>query len=838
MLRLLYVLLAFISGAAALSHELLWTRRLIDLLGATESVTGKVLGLFFLGLSLGGWIAARWSKPGRNHATSLGIAELSIAMLSLPAVFLPLWADGIMLILGTDLLTSWQGQITKTAVAALVVLPPAIAMGTTMPMLIGVMTQLGAKIDRGGISVYALNMVGGVFGLWAVSTMVLELTGVQGAMIATALGNVAVAAVAFASAPWITSESDNAPSPQPAQSKKINASDGNEGHGDDGQGVKEDGPSMVAPQLAQLPSDDAKNNRRWKLVLMLAFASGVMVLASEVLALRLLSLVTPSSLQTTSALLANVISFLALGAVAVAVLNRCSVSVEKQLIIGSIGAALCCAACPLILYQVTHQLVSVRYLAAAGDQTISSIGEYWWLVCQIVALSTGGAMFFFGIIFPCTLSLHGRLDPEGHQIGLVLASNGIGGLLGTELANQLMIWQIGIYFGFVIVASAMALLTIAGCLLLNRIRTAMLIGCGVLLTILFCAESFNNLRYLSPRAKTSFTIEATYFDRGGVLQVVQDQTGSRSLLMNNQYLLGSSGKAARAAEARQLLLPWLLHPESQSVCCLGFATGITASALEPLQSPPAVTAVELSETVVDVARRWFSEQHGSFFDRPQNRVIVEDARTFVASSKEAFDLIVADLFRPHGFGESRLFSVEHFGNVKRALRPEGLFCQWLPAHQLNKTQFETIAHTFQTVFPNTLIVAGGIDSRTPAIGLCGWRDDRAWQTADLLKKTERVRQQQGVSDILVLNPQLLVLGVLKEDAYATAPITTLDNASLEIAAGRFWLTKDLRPSRPADDLNTGFMSGKNWNRFVEALLDKTIPVYDPIHARQYLKAIK
>ena len=89
LLRLLFVGLAFLSGAVALSHELLWTRRLIDLLGATEAVTGRVLGLFFLGLSLGGWLATRWSHTGGNPAIRLAIAEISIAVLSLPAIFLP-----------------------------------------------------------------------------------------------------------------------------------------------------------------------------------------------------------------------------------------------------------------------------------------------------------------------------------------------------------------------------------------------------------------------------------------------------------------------------------------------------------------------------------------------------------------------------------------------------------------------------------------------------------------------------------------------------------------------------------------------------------------------------
>ena len=182
MLRFLFITLAFLSGSVALSHELLWTRRLIDLLGATEAVTGRVLGLFFLGLSLGGWLATRWSKSGGNSAVRLAIAEISIAVLSIPAISLPFWADQLVGAMGTDLLVSWRGAMIKAFLAAAVILPPSIAMGTTMPMFIRVITDLGGTIRNGGIWIYSLNMLGGVFGLWLVSNVLLEMAGVRGAM--------------------------------------------------------------------------------------------------------------------------------------------------------------------------------------------------------------------------------------------------------------------------------------------------------------------------------------------------------------------------------------------------------------------------------------------------------------------------------------------------------------------------------------------------------------------------------------------------------------------------------------------------------------------------------
>lgn len=809
-----FVVLAFLSGSVALSHELLWTRRLVDLLGATESVTGRVLGLFFLGLALGGWLATRWSRSGGNQAIRLGIAEICIALLSLPAIFLPVWADGLVSALGTDLLVSWQGDLIKGLVAAAVVVPPAMAMGTTMPILIRVMTDLGGTLRGGGIWVYSLNMVGGVFGLWATSTFLLEFAGVQGAMLCSAAGNVLIGLVSIGSSSRV------------GASKPISDSD------------DADEKRVSKRSASKSPQREKSRSGNTRQVFALAFASGVIVLASEVLVLRLLALVAPSSIQSTSALLANVILFLAMGSICVALLNRFGVSSQTQLIAGVAGAALFCFLCPLILYQATNQLVSVRYLVALEGKTIGSIGSYWWLLFTIVAASSGAAMFFFGLVFPSIMSLHSSGDPAGRKVGLLLAINGLGGLLGAELANQLLVFQIGIYRGFVILAAGTAIVAIAICLSSQRKIAAIGILFVAFVASLLSLQPYQELRYLSPHSKKRYTIKETCFGREGVLLVVEQDSGSRSMLMNNQYVLGSSGPSASAAEQRQLLVPWLLHPESEKVCCLGFATGTSATALEVLEKPPEVTSVELSANVLEVAREYFEDQHLTFFERAGNRVLVEDARTFVAGVDGEYDLIVADLFRPHGAGESRLFSLEHFRNVKRALRSDGMFCQWLPAHQLNQEQFATIANTFLQVFPNTLVVTGGTTSGAPSIGLCAWQDGRQWETEDLVRKVSEIRKQRSISDVLSLNAQLLVVGVLEKEALSSAPINTLDNSLLEIDAGKFWITKDLRPNRSPDTLKNGFLSGDNWERFVLELHKITEPILDPVHRIQYLQALK
>ena len=554
------------------------------------------------------------------------------------------------------------------------------------------------------------------------------------------------------------------------------------------------------------------------------------------LILRLLNLVAPSSLQSTSALLANVIFFLALGSIAVAILNRFKVSHQTQMAIGAIGAGLFCAICPLILYGITNQMVNLRYLAALEGDPISSLANYWGFLFGIIALSSGGAMFFYGLIFPSIMSIHSAIDERGSTVGLLLAINGVGGLLGAEMANLFLVVQIGIYQGFVIVAVTTVLVGIAICVIeKHRVLIAVVVA-GTVGVVSFCYLPYSNLRYLSPNTKKKFSILETRFGRDGVLMVAETESKAKNLLMNNQYLLGSSGDVT--TERRQLLLPWVLHQESKDVCSIGFATGISASGLGEIESSPRVTAVELSSSVAAIAKEYFAEENEDFFKHRQNRLVIEDGRTFMACANNDFDLVVADLFRPFGAGESRLFSLEHYRNVKRALRDEGLFCQWLPAYQLNEAQFKTIAATFQAVFPNALVITCNTTSRTPIVGLCAWKDDRKWETQVLVDNIQAYRQSNGGLDSVVDNAQLMVIGTLKENVFRSTPVNTLDNAILEIDAGRFWLTKDLRKNPLSEDLKTGFLSHKNWVSFLAKLIKNTDSVLAPIHRKQLFDRAK
>ena len=801
----LTVALPFLSGAAALSHELLWTRRLIDVLGATDAVVGRVLGVFFFGLSLGGFFAS-YQPTGQDGAIKRLIrAEFFIGILTIPAIFLPTLSDWIWAALGTDLLVSWQGSLVKFLIVLVVVLPPSIAMGLTLPFFVRTLTDLRWKISSVGIWVYSINTFGGVFGLFITSSYLIQWLGAQTTMIFVAGINFAVALSA-----WLLHF--NLRGKYVATHERGDAS-----------------PERTAGSPKDLRISNPVYSR--SKLLMLAFVSGFLVLGLEVLLLRLISLVVPSSYHTTSALLANVILVLAVSSTLVSLLNsntRTSGWSSGGLIIaGLMGASVFIAACPIVVFHWTDQLMSMVYLEGLNGRTIDSIRHYWLLVFGLVAAAGGLALLFSGLIFPSLLTQSSIDDPTGNKIGILLAANGIGGLLGSEFTNFAMTYT-GIYQGFTVLA--LLTLAVGSFLLFQRNRTRAVVLTLALLGAIFTSQSYNlGLPYFSPRSKSKFDVKATHFGREGVLLVVENQEKSKSILVNSQYILGSSGVAND--QRRQLLLPWIISPESKSVCSLGLATGISASGLETLPDPPPVTAVELSSAVDRLARQYFKNETAGFFRRSENKVVVEDARVFMAASNSQFDLIVGDLYRPHGMGEARLFTLEHFRNVRSSLTDGGTFCQWLPMYQLNEDNFLTIAFTFQKVFPQTLLIYGNNDSRYPVIGLIGSKDDQAWNSKQLVENFQNIPEQLFDRDPQLKTAAFMVIGELKPPPDKNTAINTLDNLKVEISAGNSWILRDI--GNQAGSTQSEYLSGEHARDFNKRLKKLTSPVFTKAEMKEY-----
>lgn len=727
--------LAVASGIAALGHQLLWTRRMVDLLGASTESTVRVFAAFFLGLAigsaLGAWLAPRIQRPWK----ALGWAELACAACTLPIVFLPFWSQPIWQALGPDGVMGFPGSLLKLLLPLLIVTPPALFMGLFLPLIGKALLGGTRRLGREGLWIYGLNTFGGMLGLWLTAVIVLPLLGALGSMGTLLFLNLMVAIGCF-----VLSSLDPDPSP-PARVA-----------------AKERSIRFPAP-----------------LVALLAFLSGFSILAAETAVLQLLLLVAPLSFHAPSAMLMVVLAALAAAAIV------------SPAVIRKLGGGLQCLVPLLAISAVTVFITPWLYytFASSGWQlfTASSFAVFLFQLTSFAALTTGLMFFAGGLIFPACCAAHdaSRDDASGSGWGLLLAINGVGGFFGAECAYRFLLPWLTPYgtligIGFLYAAPAAWIWIVRR---QSHRHLYLLAGLAAASVMLWLGLAAMRLPLINPHGP--FSVLHSESGRSGTLAVIEGPGIGRGILLYNQYLLGSTHN--QAEQERLGSLPLLLHPNPDQVAYIGLATGITPSAALRHEAVRHSVSVELSEAVYRAADEWFSEANRSIVQAQDASVVIEDGRTFVLAHEAAFDVIVGDLFLPWGPGEGRLYSLEHFQAAHTALKPGGVFFQWLPMHQLTGSQLEVILETFARIFPEAEVFCAGFDAAQPLIGVAGFKDTGLdWQVI-----RQRIEAESTwITDPVLIHPTglaLLYLGTYAQSDARTS-INTLNNMWLELDAGR------------------------------------------------------
>jgi len=270
------------------------------------------------------------------------------------------------------------------------------------------------------------------------------------------------------------------------------------------------------------------------------------------------------------------------------------------------------------------------------------------------------------------------------------------------------------------------------------------------------------------------------------VSVVEDAAGVARLHIDNREQEGSS--ATRYSDGRQALLPLLLHPAPRRALFLGLGTGITAAtaAGEPRLE---VDAVELVPEVI-AASGYFTRD---FADRSRLRVMPGDARRFVRASGARYDVIVADNVHPARSGSGALYTVEHFRAVRERLADDGVFCQWLPLHQLDLQTLASIVRAFLAVYPDAKALLATHSLDTPVLGLIARRDAgrlRLDQVRARLAETNLA--QFGIDDELSLLGAFVAGPAALARFAAGAPLNTDDHPVVAYAAPRIAYAPDSR----------------------------------------------
>ena len=112
--------------------------------------------------------------------------------------------------------------------------------------------------------------------------------------------------------------------------------------------------------------------------------------------------------------------------------------------------------------------------------------------------------------------------------------------------------------------------------------------------------------------------------------------------------------------------------------------------------------VEIEPAVVN-ASRFFAKENADVLRDPRVRLTVADARNFLLTTPDRFDVIVSEPSNPWIGGVASLFTRESFELARSRLKPGGVMAQWIQSYSLMPDDLKMVVATFRSVFPNASV---------------------------------------------------------------------------------------------------------------------------------------
>ncbi len=180
-------------------------------------------------------------------------------------------------------------------------------------------------------------------------------------------------------------------------------------------------------------------------------------------------------------------------------------------------------------------------------------------------------------------------------------------------------------------------------------------------------------------------------------------------------------------------VPALIHPGPQAVLVVGFGAGVTAGSFVPYPEVRSVVICELEKLIPLASGEFFAKENNNVLHDGRTRVVYDDARHYILTTPEKFDVITTDPIHPWVKGTSTLYSKEYYELVKSHLNPHGVVAQWLPIYESDEETVKTELATFFRVFPNATVWSNYMNGDGYDLVLLG-REDSAPIDVDALQR--------------------------------------------------------------------------------------------------------
>jgi spermidine synthase len=370
------------------------------------------------------------------------------------------------------------------------------------------------------------------------------------------------------------------------------------------------------------------------------------------------------------------------------------------------------------------------------------------LVRVLWAVLPGACLW--GASFPLALAAAApHHEDTGRAVGAVYAANTVGAIVGALTFSMILIPKLGTLWSqriLMAIAAVAAIVMMAaslrGAISAGR-RMPLVARAGALaaipiVTVLlgYGVPSVPGELFAFGRKVMApeFTVDMLYVGEGlnASIAVSRREDGVRAF-----HVTGKTEATSDPVDMRlqRMLGHWavLLHPKPRSVLVVGFGAGVTAGSFVTYPEIERIVICEIEPLIPQKIAGYFSKENYDVLKDPRVEVVYDDARHYVLTSKEKFDIITTDPIHPWVKGAATLYTKEFFELTRRHLKPGGVMTQWVPLYESTPDVVKSEMATFFSVFPQGLAWVNDREGGADVV-LFGQADPAPFKISDIEKR--------------------------------------------------------------------------------------------------------
>ena len=690
MTRFTAIILTIFTGFSGLVYEVAWQKYLATLLGSQGEATAAILAIFLGGLSVGYSLfgrATRWlverSRQRRKLPRLLlfyGLIEAGIGAYALIFPMLFNVAQKISLLVPTGAAGFAFGF--DVLLSALLIGPPAVLMGGTIPILTLALAGSRERSTRIHAVIYGCNTAGAFIGALAGAFILIPRLGLEGVLFAMGALN-GIAGLIFI--------------------------------------LLDRFGARVAPDLEHGPPAMTGSIRGFNVYAAIALLAGFAMMALQTTFNRIGGLAFGSSHFTFAMVVAVFVLCIAMGSFTVSLfrnISRSAIAITQWVLV-------------VLLLGLYYQIQDAPYWAhtirAVFRGDLDQVFYPFYIAsfaCMLLVLAI--PIGLSGALLPLLFHhLRGEVGDLGSVAGRLYSWNTVGSLLGALFGGYVLLFWLDLHQIYRLALAALVLESVLLTGTLFRISNRRLIALVLLPALIglyvlpaWAPErlSAGLFRLRSPKDNSFVGPDAHFANRkkspvvfydDGPTATVTVRSGARKddRLNLSIYVNGKSDGnliADYPTTSLLALIPALMAEKVERCFVIGFGTGVSTGELASLEWVQEVDVAEISQAVIEAAPL-FDMGNRAASKNPKVAIRRGDAYRTLMRTEGTYDVIVSEPSNPWVSGVEMLYSIEFLEAARTHLARGGVYAQWMHLYALNEETIELVLRNYTKVFPHVSV---------------------------------------------------------------------------------------------------------------------------------------